>query len=91
MGTTYTKHILAYADGIVQEVEALTDLSNALFALVKSQAMQYVKAEIIRRTVLASLMGALSPIAWLKIGRVFGQSLSSATLPTLTSLQTTAG
>ena len=53
-------------------MKALTELSDALFALVKSQAMQYVKAEIIKRTVLASLMSALSPIAWLKIGRVFG-------------------
>ncbi|VDC06601.1 unnamed protein product [Peniophora sp. CBMAI 1063] len=60
------------------EVQALTELSDGLFALVKSQAMQYVRAEIIKRTVLASLMTALSPIAWLKIGRVFDNSWMNA-------------
>ncbi|KAA1469503.1 DUF726-domain-containing protein [Dentipellis sp. KUC8613] len=52
------------------EVEALEELSNALYTVIKTQAMRYVKAEIIKRTVLASLMMALSPIAWLQIGRV---------------------
>ncbi|KZT26413.1 DUF726-domain-containing protein [Neolentinus lepideus HHB14362 ss-1] len=52
------------------EVEALRTLSDALYALIKAQAMQYVKGEIIKRTVLASLMSSLAPIAWLKIGRI---------------------
>ncbi|KAI0320742.1 DUF726-domain-containing protein [Amylostereum chailletii] len=52
------------------EVQALTELSNALSTLIKAQAMQYVKAEIIKHTVLASLMSSLAPIAWLKIGKI---------------------
>ncbi|KDQ61026.1 hypothetical protein JAAARDRAFT_173479 [Jaapia argillacea MUCL 33604] len=52
------------------EVEALEQLSNALTTLVKAQAMKYVKAEIIKRTVLASLMSSLAPLAWLKIGQI---------------------
>ncbi|KAJ7581215.1 DUF726-domain-containing protein [Mycena floridula] len=52
------------------EVEALEQLSDALFTLVKSHAMKYVKIEILKRTVFASLMAAMSPIALLKIGQV---------------------
>ncbi|CAL1704744.1 unnamed protein product [Somion occarium] len=52
------------------EVDALIDLSNALTALIKSQAMKYVKAEVIKRTVLASLFAALAPAAWLKIAQL---------------------
>ncbi|KAK7693545.1 hypothetical protein QCA50_003114 [Cerrena zonata] len=52
------------------EVDALMTLSNALLALMKSQAIKYVRAEIIKRTVLASLFAALSPTAWLKIGQI---------------------
>ena len=59
----------------LQEVEALMNLSNALSALIKSQAMQYVKAQIIQRTVFAALFAALSPTAWLKIGQIIGVSL----------------
>ena len=55
-----------------QEVEALTQLANALNALIKSQVIKYVKGEIIKRTVLASLMAALSPTAWLSIGQIIG-------------------
>lgn len=47
-------------------------LSNALTALVKTQAMQYVKAQVIKRTVFAALFAALSPSVWLKIGRIIG-------------------
>ena len=57
-----------------QEVDALMSLSNALFALVKTEAIKYVRAEIIKRTVLASLFAALSPAAWLKIGHIIGMS-----------------
>jgi len=52
------------------EVDALIALSNALTTLVTSQAIKYVKAEIIKRTVLAALFAALSPTAWLKIGQI---------------------
>ena len=75
MGEVIGPQTLPCADDPLQEVEALTEVSGALFALVKSQAMQYVRAEIIKHTVLASLMTALSPIAWLKIGRVFGRAI----------------
>ncbi len=56
-----------------QEVDALKDLSNALTALIKSHAMKFVKVEIIKRTVFASLMASLSPIALLKIGQIIGE------------------
>ncbi|KIP08134.1 hypothetical protein PHLGIDRAFT_69848, partial [Phlebiopsis gigantea 11061_1 CR5-6] len=56
------------------EVEALMQLSSALTALIKTQAMQYVKAQVIKRTVFAALFAALSPSAWLKIGRVIGNA-----------------
>ncbi|PFH54189.1 hypothetical protein AMATHDRAFT_72709 [Amanita thiersii Skay4041] len=46
------------------EVEALIELSNALRTLVQSHAMQYVKAQILKRTILASLMASLTPLAW---------------------------
>ena len=51
-------------------MQALEELSNALYTLVKSYSLKYVKAEIIKRTVLANLMYSLAPIAWLKIGQV---------------------
>ncbi|KAF5358195.1 hypothetical protein D9756_001400 [Leucocoprinus leucothites] len=52
------------------EIEALKALSDAMYGLVKSHAMKYVKAEVIRRTVFAGLMSALSPVALLKIGEL---------------------
>ena len=36
-------------------MQALEDLANALSILVKTQAMQYVKAQIIKQTVLAAV------------------------------------
>ncbi|EPQ58312.1 DUF726-domain-containing protein [Gloeophyllum trabeum ATCC 11539] len=59
------------------EVEALRALSDALYTLIKAQAMQYVKAEIIKRTVLATLMSSLAPIAWLKIGRIIALAVKA--------------
>jgi hypothetical protein len=53
---------------------ALKKLSDALYQLITSNAMKYVKAEIIRRTMFASLMSALSPVALLKIGEIMGKS-----------------
>ncbi|KXN92234.1 hypothetical protein AN958_08687 [Leucoagaricus sp. SymC.cos] len=52
------------------EIEVLKALSDAMYKLVKSHAMKYVKAEVIRRTVFAGLMSALSPVALLKIGEL---------------------
>jgi hypothetical protein len=54
------------------EVKALEDLSSALSALIKSKAMAYLKAEIIKRTILAGLLTILSPTAWLKFGQIIG-------------------
>ena len=52
------------------EVAALTALGNSLGDLVMSTAWSYAKSEIIKRTVFASLMAALWPLAFLKVGRV---------------------
>ncbi|KAF9052929.1 DUF726-domain-containing protein [Panaeolus papilionaceus] len=52
------------------EMKALEELSNALYTLITSHAMKYVKAEIIKRTVLAGLMNSLAPLALLKIGQI---------------------
>lgn len=43
-----------------------------MYTLVKSQAMKYVQAEIIRRTIFAALMTSLAPIAFLKVGKIIG-------------------
>lgn len=53
-------------------MEALEELSNAMVVLLKSHAMKYLKAQVIRRTILASLMTSLAPVAWLKIGQIIG-------------------
>ncbi|GJE95146.1 hypothetical protein PsYK624_113270 [Phanerochaete sordida] len=52
------------------EVEALLQLSDALAALVQTEAMRFVQAQIVKRTVFAALFAALSPAVWLKILRV---------------------
>ncbi|THH12520.1 hypothetical protein EW146_g7614, partial [Bondarzewia mesenterica] len=52
------------------EVEALETLSNSLYILVRTSAMRYIKAEIIKRTFFSSLLSSLAPIAWLKIGKI---------------------
>lgn len=53
-------------------MKALEDLSDALNILIKSKAMGYLKAQIIKRTVLAGLLTILSPTAWLKLGQIIG-------------------
>ena len=58
----------------VQEVEALMKLSSALRTLIKEQAMNVVKVQIIRRTMFATLFAALTPMALLKIGQIIGMS-----------------
>ncbi|KAI0664843.1 DUF726-domain-containing protein [Cubamyces menziesii] len=52
------------------EVDALQKLSNALTDLIKAQAMQYIKGQIIKQTFLAALFAALSPMAWMKITKI---------------------
>ncbi|KAF3925737.1 hypothetical protein AA313_de0210113 [Arthrobotrys entomopaga] len=52
------------------ETSALLDLGSALTTMLKTYAFTYLKIEIIKRTVLASLMAAMWPIALLKIGKV---------------------
>lgn len=51
----------------------MQNLSAALYALLKAQAMKYVKAEIIKRTFLAGLMASLAPLAYLQIGKIIGE------------------
>ncbi|KAF9075168.1 DUF726-domain-containing protein [Rhodocollybia butyracea] len=57
------------------EVKALEELSDALYTLIKTNAMKYVRVEIIRHTVFAALMASLAPIALLKIGEIIGNGL----------------
>ncbi|KAJ7125481.1 DUF726 domain-containing protein [Mycena crocata] len=52
------------------EVELLESLSDALTTLVKANAMRYIRMEVIKRTVFASLMSSLAPIALLNIGQI---------------------
>ncbi|KAJ7632740.1 DUF726-domain-containing protein [Roridomyces roridus] len=59
------------------EVEHLQSLSNALYSLLKLNAMRYLQKEVIRRTVFASLMSSLAPIAWLKIGQIIDNDWSN--------------
>ncbi|KAI0807342.1 hypothetical protein C8Q74DRAFT_1227158 [Fomes fomentarius] len=62
------------------EVEALERLSNALADLAKAQAMQYIKGQIIKRTVLASLFAAISPTVWLKLTKIIDNPWMNARL-----------
>ncbi|KZT11351.1 DUF726-domain-containing protein [Laetiporus sulphureus 93-53] len=68
------------------EVDALENLSNAFNDLIKAQAMYYVKAEIVKRTVFAALFAALSPTAWLQVTRIIDNPWMTAK-----SLATKAG
>ncbi|KAK6345620.1 hypothetical protein TWF718_007530 [Orbilia javanica] len=52
------------------ESTALMDLGNALTTILKSYGFAYLKIEILKRTVLATLMMALWPIALLRLGQV---------------------
>ncbi|KAJ7709782.1 DUF726-domain-containing protein [Mycena rosella] len=61
------------------EVELLQSLSNSLGALVKANAMRYIKMEVIRRTVFTSLMSSLAPIALLNIGQIIDNDWMNAT------------
>ncbi|KAI0320741.1 DUF726-domain-containing protein [Amylostereum chailletii] len=52
------------------EVQALTELSEALSTSIKTQAMQYVKASIVKSVLLATLLSSLAPVVWLRIGKI---------------------
>lgn len=40
-----------------------------------SKALSYMRAEILARTVLSTVMSALTPIALLNVGQIIGESL----------------
>ncbi|KAK6360198.1 hypothetical protein TWF730_006349 [Orbilia blumenaviensis] len=52
------------------ESTALMDLGTALTSMLKTYGFAYLKIEIIKRTVLATLMAAMWPILLLKVGKV---------------------
>lgn len=58
------------------ELEALTKLGTSLESVVKSAAWGLAKKEIIARTIFASLMDALWPIALLKVSKVIDNPFS---------------
>jgi len=60
------------------ELEALTKLGSSLESVVKSAAWRVAKKEIIARTIFASLMDALWPIALLKVSKVVDNPFSVA-------------
>ena len=51
-------------------MKALLELGDALESLVRQYALGYIKSEIIKRTVLASLWSALWPLGLLKFARI---------------------
>ncbi|KAL7275055.1 hypothetical protein RUND412_002021 [Rhizina undulata] len=60
------------------EMDALLDLGSSLQTVIQSYALAYLKVEIIKRTVLATLWAALWPIALLKAARVIDNPFSIA-------------
>ena len=60
------------------EMDALIDLGSSLQEVLKSYAWSYVKFEIIKRTVLASLWAAIWPVALLRAARVIDNPFSIA-------------
>ena len=60
------------------EMDALMDLGSSLQEVLKSYAWSYVKLEIIKRTVLASLWAAIWPVALLRAARVIDNPFSIA-------------
>jgi hypothetical protein len=60
------------------EVQALTDLGEALRGTVRSCAVGFVRGEIIRQTVFATLYSALWPVALVKAGRLVDNPYSIA-------------
>ena len=70
-------------------MDALQKLSNALTDLIKAQAMQYIKGQIIKQTFLAALFAALSPMAWMKITKIIGTPTRSLITTSVLSLTLT--
>ena len=68
----HTGHADVSPDVSAQEVKALQDLSTALTALIKSQSMKYVRREIVKRTVFATLWAALTPTVWINLVHIVG-------------------
>lgn len=60
------------------ELEALMNLGNSLEQVIKSAAWGIAKKEIIARTVFASLLDALWPIALLKVSKIVDNPFSVA-------------
>lgn len=60
------------------ELEALMNLGNSLEAVIKTAAWSVAKKEIIARTVFASLLDALWPIALLKVSKIVDNPFSVA-------------
>lgn len=59
-------------------MDALIELSNALSALVTSEAMKFVSAQVLKRTVFAALFSAISPGAWVRIAQLASAYLTPA-------------
>lgn len=60
------------------EVQALLELGRAMMAMIKAKAIGYIKGEILKRTVLASLMSALWPLQLLQVGQLIDNPWSTA-------------
>ncbi|PWW72255.1 DUF726-domain-containing protein, partial [Tuber magnatum] len=60
------------------EMEALLDLGSSLQGVLKSYAWSYIKLEIIKRTVLASLWAVIWPVSLLRAARVIDNPFSVA-------------
>ena len=60
------------------ELESLISLGNSLTTMIKSAVWGKAKSEIIKRTIFASLMSALWPLALLKVGRIVDNPFSVA-------------
>jgi hypothetical protein len=60
------------------ELESLTKLGTSMESVVKSAAWTVAKKEIIARTIFASLMDALWPIALLKVSKIVDNPFSVA-------------
>lgn len=60
------------------ELEALSKLGSSLEAVVKSAAWTVAKKEIIARTIFASLMDALWPLALLRVSKIVDNPFSVA-------------
>ncbi|KAI9791874.1 MAG: hypothetical protein M1816_003419 [Peltula sp. TS41687] len=60
------------------ELESLINLGNALTTMITSAVWNKAKAEIIKRTIFASLTAALWPLGLLKVGKIVDNPFSVA-------------